>query len=422
MSGMSDASVALGGAVPASPSELAAALLSLSIPPSPAIDFHPGFWLGATAIVWMMLAWQVMPLYALAANALWSGWRWIHRSKKDDSKREGLLGSAAATGEQPWGTRLQLAYATLSVSKRAYMRRLLRSFIYYIGAIIGGFYFLLSYYRSPIDFYLLYTPAMEIAFCAAATHFLWCCIEDWPCRSHMGRTKREQLVVFWGYIVHHLLTAAAYLSVVQSHEMASMCLMGLTFEGPVLFGCLREVVSLFDEDFDLFNRIPPKLLKINWILAFSSLIPCRFVSICFFFYSATYWNTNLRYISLQMQLSYYGFGILFLLINLYFTWLLTFWYRQDQRYMAKKKSKQIKQQQQIQQQNEGRSGEQVETQQQRLPTRQQPSSLLQASGPSALLANLAASPPSQSYRYEPSGSQQPSKSITWQPLQQVVTR
>ena len=217
----------VGGGLPASPAELSLTLQTLSVLPSPASAFHPWFWLCATALAWMLLAWRVMPLYASAANVLWRVQRWMRRSKKDDAKREGLLGSAAA-GEQPWGTRLLLAYATLSVSKRAYMRRLLRSFIYYIGAVIAGFYFLLSYYRSPVDFYLLCTPGMEIAFCAAATHFLWCCLEDWPCRAHMGRTRREQLVVFWGYIVHHLLTAAAYATVIYSHEMASMCLMGLT--------------------------------------------------------------------------------------------------------------------------------------------------------------------------------------------------
>ena len=32
-----------------------------------------------------------------------------------------------------------------------------------------------------------------------------------------------------------------------------------------MFGCLREVVSLFDEDFDLFNRVPARLLQINWV-------------------------------------------------------------------------------------------------------------------------------------------------------------
>lgn len=80
-------------------------------------------------------------------------------------------------------------------------------------------------------------------------------------------------------------------------------------------------------------------------LAFGSLLPCRYVSIGFFLYSAVYWRPLLGLVSLEVQLAYWCFGILFLLINLYFTWLLTFWYRQDRRYLRKKRARQAEQRQ-----------------------------------------------------------------------------
>jgi hypothetical protein len=79
------------------------------------------------------------------------------------------------------------------------------------------------------------------------------------------------------------------------------------------------------------------------MLAFGSLLPCRYVSIGFFLYSAVHWQALLAQVSLEMQLAYWAFGLLFLFINAYFTWLLTFWYRQDQRYLRKKRARQAEQ-------------------------------------------------------------------------------
>lgn len=156
--------------------------------------------LAITLLAWILLAVFVNPLYCTGANAVWFVWQRLRRAPRQRD-------SALLTGayEQPWGTRLLLAYATLTPSKQAYWRRLLRSFVYYLGATLTGFFYLLTHFREPRDMYRVYTPGMEWAFCAAATHFLLCCAEDWPCRAHMGRTRREQLVVFWGRL--HLQTA-----------------------------------------------------------------------------------------------------------------------------------------------------------------------------------------------------------------------
>ncbi len=47
------------------------------------------------------------------------------------------------------------------------------------------------------------------------------------------------------------------------------------FEGPVLFACLREFVSLFDEEFDLFTRIPAIVHKANWVCARTQTVACH---------------------------------------------------------------------------------------------------------------------------------------------------
>lgn len=249
-----------------SPQLEALAPLALSTATPDAAVYHPVLWFCFWIVAWGLLGHFILAVYASALDGLWS----LHRrllvlrgGKRKPDRAEGVLHGGA--DQHAWGQRLLLAYGTLIASKQAYMRRLLRSFIYYTGAVLAGFWFLLTHFHQPSDMYTVYTPAMEVAFCAAAAHFLYCCIEDWPCRAHMGRTRREQLIVFWGYIVHHLLTAAAYLMAVRSGELSAMCAMGLTFEGPVLFACLREVVALYDEDFDLFDKVPPVVLKINWV-------------------------------------------------------------------------------------------------------------------------------------------------------------
>jgi len=147
------------------------------------------------------------------------------------------------------------------------------------------------------------------------------------------------MIVFYAYVFHHLLTSAAYLSCMYSHELATMCLLGLIFEGPVLLGCLREFVALYDVDFDLFDKIPRPLLALNWLLIFASLLPCRGVAISLFIYSAVNWQHYLALVSPWMRVGYYTFGTLFSVISMGFTWLLTFWYRQDKRYLRKKAAK-----------------------------------------------------------------------------------
>jgi hypothetical protein len=320
------------------------ALASLSVPVFPASSFHPWTCLALTLVGWVVLALSINRVYATAANVLWFVWRRVlRRGGGSSSTAKGGRSDLMLSGnsEQPWGTRMLLAYATLVPSKQAYWRRLQRSCMYYFVAVVAGFYFLLTHVPNwPVDLFFTYTPGMELAFAAAATHFLVCCVEDWPCRAHMGRTKEEQIIVFYGYVFHHLLTSGAYLSVMFSHQLASMCLLGLTFEGPVLLGCFREFVALYDEDFDLFSKVPRPLLALNWALIFLSLLPCRLFAVVLFVYSASNWGHYLALVSPGMRIAYYAFGTLFSLINVGFTWLLSFWYRQDKRYLRKKAEKQ----------------------------------------------------------------------------------
>lgn len=108
----------------------------------------------------------------------------------------------------------------------------------------------------------------------------------------------------------------------------------------MFFSCLREVVSLYDADFNLFDRVPAKLFQANWIITFASMVPCRYLSILSFFYSAVNWRDYLALVAPSVQICYWTFGSLFLGINLYFTWLLTYWYGQDKRYVQKKRRNQ----------------------------------------------------------------------------------
>ena len=151
----------------------------LSVPLSPPEAYHSTFWFCFSFMLWVVLHIFVTPIYATIGDGLHALWKLVRPKSAGSSQ-------VLYANELSWGTRFTQAYNMLSTSKKAYWRRLFRSFIYYFTAVWTGFYFICSYYRSIVDLYFIYTPGMDIAFSFAASHFLWCCVEDWPCRAHMG--------------------------------------------------------------------------------------------------------------------------------------------------------------------------------------------------------------------------------------------
>jgi len=166
---------------------------------------------------WVALHWFITPLLAISINTCCY-----------------LYGKIYRKGIARYGDRITDAYSLLSDSKKAYWRRLVRSYFYYAFATISGLTLLCSM-RSIDELFWTYTEYMEFCFCVAASHFLYNCFEDWPCRFHMGRTNCERLFVFWGYIFHHVMTAGAFLAIVYTKQLGTMCCFGLAFEGPVFF-------------------------------------------------------------------------------------------------------------------------------------------------------------------------------------------
>jgi len=54
-----------------------------------------------------------------------------------------------------------------------------------------------------------------------------------------------------------------------------------------------------------------------------------------FLWSAIFWQDRLAQSDTFTRYAYWTFGPFFCFINIYFTWLLTYWYRQDKRFLNK---------------------------------------------------------------------------------------
>jgi hypothetical protein len=80
---------------------------------------------------------------------------------------------------------------------------------------------------NPLDFFFAYSVLIDHMFTLAAAHFIICLWEDVNAREHLGKTPAERTRVMWGYIIHHIMAASAFIVIKYTRQIAAMCLFGL---------------------------------------------------------------------------------------------------------------------------------------------------------------------------------------------------
>jgi hypothetical protein len=141
-------------------------------------------------------------------------------------------------------------HACLTVEQQRYLRRIVRTQVYYIGAALTGAYLMLQY-DSPSALVRQYTDVHEVVFSAALAHWLTAFWEDGRTFSsfylfeHNGR-KLGGGTLLMAYLVHHAAAATLYGFCLRTQLLSSVGAIGLLFEGPVVFVNLREIAVVLD--------------------------------------------------------------------------------------------------------------------------------------------------------------------------------
>lgn len=237
----------------------------------------------------------------------------------------------------------------------------MRSQVYYIGATLMGIYLLCSKYKFFAYFTLQRTqkpvhgllfgwdPLFDTAFAAAAGHWAITIFEDYQSQQFLAVNldKAESLdgrkvfnfnvnrAMFYAYLVHHVMTFAAYTWSLQTHEFSALCCMGLAFEAPVVFLNIREFIIVFDSDTDAIRQLPRAVLPRTWSCVFFATFCCRYNSVLIYVWSIFFWRAEVGELPARSWIMYHTLGLFFSVLNLYWTGLLSLWVSQDSKKLGR---------------------------------------------------------------------------------------
>ena len=162
-----------------------------------------------------------------------------------------------------WHCPVPLAKAEKSEdqSRRFYVRKLHRMFIYCLLASVAGLSFFTSCFfeEQPTECMLMsFGPIQQFFFWMAVGHWTTALWEDWHTRHFLGQGLTAQSgsglalfplnlccssaqVMHLTYTVHHVMTILAYIYALSSYQLGGVMLQGLLFELPVCWMLRREL-------------------------------------------------------------------------------------------------------------------------------------------------------------------------------------
>ena len=125
-------------------------------------------------------------------------------------------------------------HACLTAEQQRYLRHLVRSQVYYIGAALAGAYLMLGY-DTPESLVRRFTGLHQVAFSAALAHWLTAFWEDtntygvFYLFEHHGR-KMGGGILYLLYLAHHAAAAIFYGYCLRSQLLSSVGTIGLLYE------------------------------------------------------------------------------------------------------------------------------------------------------------------------------------------------
>lgn len=223
-----------------------------------------------------------------------------------------------------------------------YQRRLWRSQLYNMLAVVGGAYLLFGRCRDlPKDLLYDFVWPHQVLFSMAVGHWanaLWEDIRTWrflaiglDAEAVFGAPTNADpnLALGIAYVSHHIVTLAAYLVCLGSGKLGAEGALGLLFEAPVLLMNHREILLMFgsSQQQAMFRRLP--LLSLHWKLTFGVFAVVRGGASILYFFSVRFWMKELGELDGPTVTAYHIFGIFFTLLNFRLWFLLCAWQNQD---------------------------------------------------------------------------------------------
>ncbi|CAL1147275.1 unnamed protein product [Cladocopium goreaui] len=208
-----------------------------------------------------------------------------------------------------------------------FLRRLLRSQVYYmLAATMGTILLLCGSFPWRCFVFLQRRPgvmremvegaddsqlsAMTCLAAAAMTHWLFAIVEDWLAWRYLAVHCQEQMSVqehqivqsasalCWIYTAHHFLAATVFGSFLLFEELAVLCCFGAFFELPVCFTNLRDLVVTFHKELEeVSSRFPllsASFCRSWWNLTGFLVLLGRGSALLSFAYATALWNQELQ--------------------------------------------------------------------------------------------------------------------------------
>lgn len=226
--------------------------------------------------------------------------------------------------------------------REAYTRRLWRSQVYCLAAVVSGVRLISRWQRLPEDMLLDFSFEHQIFFAMAVGHWTISAWEDDNGRALLGggldntmlRGVRDPAeLLHTAYLVHHFVAACGYFAMLRLQRCAAVGTFGLIFELPVLLMNRREI-GLHAERVPAWLRNQEGVAR-HWSCFYSLWLVGRGGPTAVYLYSLLYWRQHLSALSSDELYLYHGMAVFFTILNCVFLNVLEAWARRDRAAVAR---------------------------------------------------------------------------------------
>eukprot|EP00927_Polykrikos_kofoidii_P018329 TRINITY_DN18486_c0_g1_i1.p1 TRINITY_DN18486_c0_g1~~TRINITY_DN18486_c0_g1_i1.p1 ORF type:complete len:342 (-),score=39.57 TRINITY_DN18486_c0_g1_i1:88-1113(-) len=256
--------------------------------------------------------------------------------------------------------------------KRVYLRRLLRSQVYYIAASAVGLWLLFGRGQYAWAAFISLDrgggpsaenalrqmllsqggDAMVVVFLGAIAHWVCATVEDCASWRYLlqldsaddrivlreGSHENLSNAMLQTYVVHHMVTIVAFGYYICTRQLSVLCCMGLLFELPVCFTNLREISVSFDaearscglceapQNTTCFSSVRSRWW---WFVTAGAVVFGRYSSIFAYVWTLCFWRAELHALPSDVSVFFHIFGGFFSVLNVLWSLQLFFWSESD---------------------------------------------------------------------------------------------
>ena len=217
-------------------------------------------------------------------------------------------------GSEEITRKLQKRMSTWTGTQLRYLRRLVRSQLYYMLATSLGCVLLIESSTSVYAMLHHWSALHEIAFAIAAGHWVVSLLEDASTPASfrlMPASERREVgadaFLFCLYLAHHIGAIFVYGFCLHTKQLGGVGVFGLIFEAPV---ALANVLEIMRET--VGTRVTPRhQLCCLWSFVATLVLPCRFGGVAIYAFSLFQWQEELAGLTPGARMVYHGGAVAF---------------------------------------------------------------------------------------------------------------